>query len=83
MGNKTVNISFQDTLLKEIDEVAKAESRSRSELIREAARAYITRQNRWDSVFALGSDVAVRHGLTEADVMREVRKVRRRRRVSS
>ena len=36
--NVTVNISFQDTLLGEIDTEAKRESRSRSELLREAAR---------------------------------------------
>jgi hypothetical protein len=34
----TVNISFREDLLNEIDEVARAESRSRSELLREAAR---------------------------------------------
>ena len=38
MGNVTVNISFQDSLLADIDAEAKWESRSRSELLREAAR---------------------------------------------
>ena len=41
MSNVTVNISFQDSLLCDIDRVARAEARSRSELLREAARAYI------------------------------------------
>ena len=44
--NVTVNLSFQDTLLKEIDAEAKRESRSRSELLREASRLYIQRQMR-------------------------------------
>ena len=40
MRNLTVNISFQDRLLAEIDAEAKRESRTRSELLREAARLY-------------------------------------------
>jgi metal-responsive CopG/Arc/MetJ family transcriptional regulator len=38
MGNVTVNISFQDSLLADIDAEAKREARSWSELLREAAR---------------------------------------------
>ena len=48
--SSTVNISFRDELLDEIDDVAKAESRSRSELIREAARMYIERKRRWNTI---------------------------------
>ena len=55
--NVTVNLSFQDTLLKEIDAEAKRESRSRSELLREASRLYIQRQMRWKNVFAIGDAV--------------------------
>jgi predicted transcriptional regulator len=79
MGNVTVNISFQDSLLAEIDAEATRESRSRSELLREAARSYIRRQRQWDAVFALGDTITVREGLTEADVDRAVNSVRKRR----
>lgn len=41
MKTVTVNISFRKDLLESIDAVAKRESRTRSELIREAARRYI------------------------------------------
>ena len=41
MSTITVNISFQDRLLADIDRIAHRESRSRSELLREAARLYI------------------------------------------
>ena len=76
----TVNISFQGDLLREIDAEAKRESRTRSEFIREAARTYMTRQRKWDAVFALGDKVAEGAGLSEADVAEAVRGVRRRRR---
>ena len=46
----TVNISFRRDLLKEIDEVARTESRTRSELVREAARMYIERKKRMNAV---------------------------------
>ncbi len=45
MNTNTVNIAFKKDLLELIDKIAKTESRSRSELIREAARMYIERKN--------------------------------------
>ena len=83
MSNVTVNTSFQDSLLSQIDAEAKRESRSRSELLREAARVYVRRQKQWDSVFALGDQIAKREGLTEADVNRAIRSVRSRKRKTS
>ena len=38
-------ISMKDTFLESIDEMAQKEQRSRSELIREALRAYIKKAN--------------------------------------
>lgn len=79
MSNVTVNISFQDSLLAEIDAEAERESRSRSELLREAARLYVRRQKQWGDLFALGDRQAAGAGLTAADVRREIRAVRKRR----
>ncbi len=79
MPNVTVNISFQDTLLADIDAEARRESRSRSELLREAARAYVQRQRRWDDVFALGDSIRAERGLQAADVDQAIREVRSRR----
>jgi predicted transcriptional regulator len=77
MGNVTVNISFQDSLLRGIDRVARRESRSRSELLREAARAYIQRKRRWEQIFALGRRVAREKGLKPKDVSGEIRAYRK------
>jgi len=68
----TVNISFQDTLLRDIDRVARGEDRSRSEFLREAARTYIQRKERWAGVFALGRQVAGANGLKPSDVTSEI-----------
>lgn len=72
MKSSTVNISFNDELLKRIDQRARQESRSRSELIREAARAYIERQNRWDRIFEFCEKQAEKRGLTDGDILQEI-----------
>ncbi|MGI5868179.1 MAG: CopG family ribbon-helix-helix protein [Kiritimatiellia bacterium] len=72
MGTSTVNIAFPTDFLKEIDDMAAQESRSRSEFLREAARAYIERKRRWSSIFALGQSVAKANMLVAEDVEREI-----------
>jgi len=79
MGTKTVNIAFQESLLREIDEVARMESRSRSDFLREAARAYISRKQRWINIFAMGREIAEREELTAEDVDKEIKAYRKNR----
>ena len=70
--NTTVNIAFQRDLLAQIDKVAKLESRSRSEFLREAARAYIQKKERWNDIFALGQHVVEQGDLTLDNVAEEI-----------
>ena len=72
----TVNISFRQDLLNQIDEVARTESRSRSELVREAARMYIERKRRMDAVIESIRETVRERGITEEDVATEVAAVR-------
>ena len=72
MSTSTVNIAFQTDFLREIDEVAAQESRSRSEFLREAARAYIERKRRWSSIFAMGRGIAKANLLVAEDVEKEI-----------
>jgi CopG family transcriptional regulator/antitoxin EndoAI len=81
MAGSTVNISFSKELLAEIDKTAKQESRTRSDLIREAARLYIGRKTRWERIFAFGSRQAQRLGLREEDIAREIQKYRAKKEV--
>lgn len=77
----TVNISFTEELLADIDKIAREESRSRSELIREAARSYIRSRRKWNRIFEIGRKTAEEKGLTEKDVETEIaayRKTKRR-----
>ena len=76
MALSTVNISFKDDLLRQIDEVARSETRTRSELIREAARIYIERKKKWESIFAYGEGISSKYKFTESDVNNEIKKYR-------
>lgn len=74
----TVNVSFQDDLLNAIDNVAKEEARTRSELLREAARMYIERKRRWEEIFSYARKRALDNNIKEEDVLNEIRAYRRR-----
>ncbi len=76
MKSSTVNISFNDELLKRIDQIAKQESRSRSELIREAARSYIERKNKWDKIYAYSERQASKKQVSDKDIVDEIAKYR-------
>ena len=80
MKSSTVNISFSDDLLRKIDQVAQEESRSRSELIREAARGYIERKRRWKQIFNFGKMNAAKKGIAESNIETEIAAYRREKR---
>ena len=72
MKSSTVNISFNDELLQQIDQAAQQESRSRSELIREAARNYLELKNRWTQIFAFSESQVKRNKINEDDISKEI-----------
>ena len=76
----TVNISFNPKLLKEIDKIAEEESRSRSELIREAARSYIERKRRWSNILVEGRRIGRERGITPEMIDKEIAAYRREKR---
>ncbi len=78
MNTQTVNISLPKDLLEAIDNVAKKEARTRSELIREAARSYLKRVTTWERIFELGQRTAQRMNIkSEEDVYSIIRESRR------
>jgi metal-responsive CopG/Arc/MetJ family transcriptional regulator len=77
MPVSTVNISFQDDFLVQIDQIASNESRSRSELIREAVRLYIERKREFEKIFDIGKQVGSTLDISEKDVMGEIKKHRK------
>lgn len=82
MRSTTVNVSFPRSLLDTMDQVAKHEARSRSELLREAARMYVDRKRRWNSLFSLWNREAQRARLKPQDVEGLIAKARARQHIS-
>ena len=73
MPVSTVNISFQNDLLVQIDQIAQNEARTRSELIREATRMYIERKTEWEQIVKTGNEIGSSLEINENDVMTEIK----------
>ena len=78
-NTKTLSVTLPSDMLKRAQSIAKKESRTMSELIREALR-YYERRSWWDEVNAYGRARAQRQGIGEKDVERLVHETRVRRR---
>lgn len=69
METVTVNISFKKSLLEEIDKAAKQEMRTRSEFLREAARAYIEKGKKQEREYHMdvlyGQTINIPNGILE------------------
>jgi len=77
---KPITVSLPTDLLRETQRVAKEETRSRSEVIRDALRQYLA-SRRWQRLRQWGAETAERLGLkTEADLQRLLDEVRAGRR---
>lgn len=72
----TINLSIPKQMLNEVDAEAKKESRSRSEVMREALKVYLERRERWEKIFDFGQKWAKRKGLSPKDVDAAIREVR-------
>jgi metal-responsive CopG/Arc/MetJ family transcriptional regulator len=80
MASVRINITLPSELLKQIDEAAAAEHRSRSEYIREATRRYLT-DGVWERYQRIVSERARSLGIqSEADVERLIDEYRAERR---
>ncbi|MBF0478806.1 MAG: ribbon-helix-helix protein, CopG family [Candidatus Omnitrophica bacterium] len=78
MKTQTVNISFSDDLLKAIDAISHDEARTRSEFIREVARAYIDRKRAWKDIFQSAALHVKRLDLKEKDISGAILSYRRK-----
>ncbi len=74
---KTFNISFPKELADALDKRARAEKRSRSEVLRAAALAYLEWWRNWRSLRRYGKAQARKLGITPADVDRLIQEVRK------
>ena len=77
--SKTLSITLPPEMLSRAEQLAERESRTMSELVREALR-YYERRKWWEEMNSYGGAKAEQLGLTEADVVPSVKQVRKDRR---
>lgn len=65
-GRRVINISVPPALERQIEKIAKEESKTKSELLRDAFRIYKWRRN-WAKIRALGEETARRMGIETYD----------------
>jgi CopG family transcriptional regulator / antitoxin EndoAI len=75
-SSRTLSITLPPEMLKRAQSIAKRESRTMSELVREALRHY-ERRSSWDEVNVYGRQHAEERGLREGDVEQLVHESRR------
>ena len=69
MKTQTLNIALPKDLVSKVDDLAKKEYRSRSELIRESLRIYLKDFQEWEEIFEYGKKQGKRIGVkSEEDV---------------
>lgn len=68
MQVQTINFSIPRPLLEMIDLRAKAEARTRSGLIQEALRNYLTLKTSWEELFSYGRKQAKLSGVKAKDL---------------
>lgn len=73
-----MTISLPPTFLKDAERLARKERRTKSELVREALRQYILREEKWEAIYAYGTSQAKKLGIrNEKDAVRLVKEYRR------
>jgi metal-responsive CopG/Arc/MetJ family transcriptional regulator len=77
MAVATVNLAFDEDLMRQIDFFANNESLTRNDLIYNSVKMYINRKQRLQELYTYGESVAAKNNFTEDDVMEEIRNHRK------
>ena len=80
MTFSTIDISFPEDLLVQIDQIADNEARTRDILVSDAVRMYIERKNEWQGYFNIGREIGSRLEISENDIMNEIKTYRQEKR---
>jgi predicted transcriptional regulator len=77
MAVATINLTFDDDFVKQIDTVAVTESLTRTDLIYNSIKMYINRKQRLQELYKYGERIASRNNFTEEDVLDEIKNYRK------
>jgi metal-responsive CopG/Arc/MetJ family transcriptional regulator len=65
MATATINLSFDDDMMRQIDFFATNEALTRTELIYNSVKMYIDRKKRLQELYAYGENIAEKNNFTE------------------
>jgi predicted transcriptional regulator len=77
MAVATINLTFDDDFVKQIDQIADNESLTRTDLIYNSIKMFINRKQRLQELYKYGESIAAKNNFTEEDVMDEIRNYRK------
>jgi predicted transcriptional regulator len=77
MATATINMTFDDEMIRQIDSIANNESLIRTDLIYNLVKMYINRKQRLQQLFACGERIAAQGNFTEEAVMEEINQYRK------
>jgi len=77
MAVATINLSFDDDLVKQMDLIANTASITRNQLIYNSVKMYINDRQRLKELYAYGESIAAKNNFTEKDVFEEIKEYRK------
>jgi predicted transcriptional regulator len=77
MAVATINLTFDDDFVKQIDQIADNESLTRTDLIYNSIKMFIIRKQRLQELYKYGESIASKNNFTEEDVMEEIKNYRK------
>jgi metal-responsive CopG/Arc/MetJ family transcriptional regulator len=77
MAVATINLAFDDDMMRQIDYFANNDSLSRTDLIYNSVKMYISRKQRLQELYTYGESIAAKNTFTEDDVMKEIKNHRK------
>jgi len=77
MAVATINLAFDDDLVKQMDLIANTASITRTQLIYNSVKMYINDRKRLQELYAYGEIIAAKNNFTEEDVFKEIEEYRK------
>jgi len=77
MAVATINLSFDDDLVKQMDLIANTASITRTQLIYNSVKMYLNDRQRLQELYKYGESIAKKNNITEEDVFEEISNYRK------
>jgi predicted transcriptional regulator len=77
MAIATINLTLEDDLLEKLDFFAQNQSQTRTDVINNSIKMYISQKQRLQELYAYGESIASKGNFTEEDIIEEVKNYRK------